>query len=109
MAYHTGRPWFPTWLSLSSLDVQCIGSWSSARDQRRNEVCLALLSASLVASHNDHVLFRFPANEHISGASKIPTVIYYDRKGVVRAVGAEAMREGIFEQAEEEQWIKAEW
>ncbi|KAH9485815.1 Heat shock 70 kDa protein 12B [Psilocybe cubensis] len=52
---------------------------------------------------------RFPAHEHISGASKIPTVIYYDRKGVVRAVGAEAMREGIFETAAEENWIKAEW
>jgi hypothetical protein len=52
---------------------------------------------------------RFPAHEHISGASKIPTIIYYDRKGKVRAVGAEAMREGIYEMAEEEQWVKAEW
>lgn len=52
---------------------------------------------------------RFPANELISGASKIPTVIYYDREGKVRAVGAEALQEGIFEIAEEENWIKAEW
>ena len=52
---------------------------------------------------------RFPANEHITGASKIPTVIYYDLSGKVRAVGAEAMKEGICEIAEDENWVKAEW
>ena len=52
---------------------------------------------------------RFPAHEHVSGASKIPTVIYYDLEGKVRAVGAEAMREGIYEIAEEGNWVKAEW
>ena len=52
---------------------------------------------------------RFPAHEHISGASKIPTVIYYDRNGKVKAVGAEAMKEGISEEAQDEQWVKTEW
>ncbi|KAF4615512.1 hypothetical protein D9613_003352 [Agrocybe pediades] len=52
---------------------------------------------------------RFPANEHISGASKIPTIIYYDAQGKVRAVGAEATCEGILEQAEDGNWTKAEW
>ncbi|KAF8805180.1 hypothetical protein BYT27DRAFT_7192857 [Phlegmacium glaucopus] len=52
---------------------------------------------------------RFPAHEHIGGASKIPTVIYYDQSGKVRAVGAEAMKEGIYEVAEDENWVKAEW
>ena len=52
---------------------------------------------------------RFPAQEQISGASKIPTVIYYDRTGNVRAVGAEAMKESIYVIAEEENWVKAEW
>ncbi|KAF8805178.1 hypothetical protein BYT27DRAFT_7192849 [Phlegmacium glaucopus] len=47
-------------------------------------------------------------SEHIGGASKIPSVIYYDRSGTVRAVGAEAMREGIYEVAEDENWVKAE-
>ncbi|KAF8805124.1 hypothetical protein BYT27DRAFT_7339733 [Phlegmacium glaucopus] len=51
---------------------------------------------------------RFPALEHING-SKIPTLIYYDRNGKVRAVGAEAMKEGIYEVAEDENWVKAEW
>ncbi|PPR01379.1 hypothetical protein CVT24_006217 [Panaeolus cyanescens] len=52
---------------------------------------------------------RFPAQEYVSGTSKIPTLVYYDRTGKVRAVGAEAMREGIYEVAEEEKWVKAEW
>ncbi|TFK26684.1 hypothetical protein FA15DRAFT_667159 [Coprinopsis marcescibilis] len=52
---------------------------------------------------------RFPAHEQISGASKIPTIIYYDKGGNVCAVGAEAMREGIYEQAEDEDWVKSEW
>ena len=52
---------------------------------------------------------RFPAQEQISGASKIPTEIYYDRTGKVRAVGAEATKESIYEVAEEENWVKAEW
>ncbi|KAH6897540.1 hypothetical protein BKA70DRAFT_751100 [Coprinopsis sp. MPI-PUGE-AT-0042] len=52
---------------------------------------------------------RFPAHEQISGASKIPTVIYYDKGGNVCAAGAEAMREGIYEMAIDEQWVKSEW
>jgi hypothetical protein len=54
-------------------------------------------------------LNRFPAQEQINGSSKIPTVLYYSTDGKVRAVGAEAMSEGIYEQAEDEGWIKVEW
>ena len=52
---------------------------------------------------------RFPAHEQISGASKIPTVIYYDKGGNMCAAGAEAMREGIYEMAMDEDWVKTEW
>ncbi|KAF8901895.1 hypothetical protein CPB84DRAFT_1846607 [Gymnopilus junonius] len=52
---------------------------------------------------------RFPAQEHVGGDSKIPTVIYYDKEGNVRAVGAEAMRDGIEDEAEDGEWTKAEW
>ncbi|KDR69801.1 hypothetical protein GALMADRAFT_145198 [Galerina marginata CBS 339.88] len=52
---------------------------------------------------------RYPAQEHVGGDSKIPTIVYYDKQGKVRAVGAEAMREGIEDQAEDEEWTKAEW
>ena len=56
------------------------------------------------------VLFcRFPAQETISGASKIPSIIYYDKVGMVRAVGAEATKDGVYEAALEGGWYKAEW
>ncbi|CAA7260294.1 unnamed protein product [Cyclocybe aegerita] len=52
---------------------------------------------------------RYPAQEQVGADSKIPSVIYYDRQGKVKAVGAEAIREGVEELAEDEGWIKAEW
>lgn len=52
--------------------------------------------------------YRFPYQEQVGGESRVPTIIYYDRSGKVQAVGVEAMREGIREQAEAEQWVKAE-
>jgi hypothetical protein len=36
-------------------------------------------------------------------------VLYYDKDGAVRAVGAETLTEGIYEMAEDEGWIKVEW
>ena len=61
--------------------------------------------------HPDNLLpgSRFPSQERVGGDSKIPTIMYYDQDGKVRAVGAEAMREGLVEIAEDEQWTKAEW
>ncbi|KAF5374600.1 hypothetical protein D9615_008990 [Tricholomella constricta] len=52
---------------------------------------------------------RFPAQEQVGGDSKIPTIIFYDKNGVVRAVGAEALKEGLDDMIEEEGWTKAEW
>lgn len=51
---------------------------------------------------------RYPAQEQITGMSKIPSVLYYDQEGKVRAVGAEALLEGIYERAEDETWTKCE-
>ncbi|KAG6867786.1 hypothetical protein C0993_011116 [Termitomyces sp. T159_Od127] len=53
------------------------------------------------------ISYRYPAQ--VAGDAKIPTVIYYDAQGTVRAVGAEAMREGLHELVEDEGWIKLEW
>ncbi|EFI28249.1 hypothetical protein CC1G_14274 [Coprinopsis cinerea okayama7 len=55
---------------------------------------------------------RFPAAENsetTSEASKIPTVLYYDSRGNVKAVGAETNQDGIFETAMDEGWMKVEW
>ncbi|KAG1846570.1 hypothetical protein DFJ58DRAFT_705635 [Suillus subalutaceus] len=52
---------------------------------------------------------RYPAQEHSGGNSKIPSILYYDSNGTVRAIGAEARQEHIVERAEEEGWTKLEW
>ncbi|KAH7904860.1 hypothetical protein BJ138DRAFT_1106465 [Hygrophoropsis aurantiaca] len=52
---------------------------------------------------------RFPCQENIGGDSKIPSVIYYDQEGAVRAVGEEALQESTIKKAEDEGWTKLEW
>jgi hypothetical protein len=55
------------------------------------------------------VIPRFPAQTHVGGSSKIPSIIYYDQDGAVRAVGEETVQENVIEKAEVEDWIKVEW
>ena len=74
----------------------------------KSVVCLGSINI-LINNLNNFFFKRFPAHELISGASKIPTIIYYDPEGKVRAVGAEATKEGILQAAEDGQWFKAEW
>ncbi|KAF9526170.1 hypothetical protein CPB83DRAFT_837537 [Crepidotus variabilis] len=52
---------------------------------------------------------EFPGQEATSAACKVPTIIYYDQQGNVKAVGAEALQDGIYERALEDNWVKAEW
>ena len=52
---------------------------------------------------------RFPAQDSTNGTSKIPTIVYYDGFGNVRAVGAEATLPGIDIEATLKGWTKAEW
>lgn len=52
---------------------------------------------------------RFPYQEQVGGDCKIPTIIYYDEQGKVCAIGAQAVREGIDDEAEDGKWTKAEW
>lgn len=54
------------------------------------------------------VYARFPGQEHVAGNSKIPTIIYYDRHGKVRAAGAEAEREALVAEAEDKAYVKSE-
>jgi len=62
---------------------------------------------SLPTEMND--LPRFPAQEQVGGDCKIPSLLYYDQYGVVRAAGAEALCEGLAAQKEEEQWLSCPW
>jgi len=50
----------------------------------------------------------FPGQEHVAGSYKIPTIMYYDRYGNVKAAGAEAEGSAIIDLAEDEGWTKAE-
>ena len=45
----------------------------------------------------------------IAGASKVPSIIYYDAKGHVKAIGAEAIDDVVYQAAIEGHWRKAEW
>ena len=53
-------------------------------------------------------LSSFPGQEHVAGSYKIPTLMYYDRDGNVKAAGAEAEGNAIIDLAEDEGWTKAE-
>lgn len=50
---------------------------------------------------------RYPGQ--VAGDAKIPTILYYDELGNVRAAGAEALSDNIQHEAEENDWILAEW
>ncbi|KAI6029300.1 hypothetical protein BKA83DRAFT_4216861 [Pisolithus microcarpus] len=52
---------------------------------------------------------KFPAQEHVAGDNKIPSIIYYDKEDKVRAVGAETQRPDVIEEARREQWVRLEW
>jgi len=53
-------------------------------------------------------LSSFPGQEHVAGSYKIPTIMYYDPHGDVKAAGAEAEGNAIIDLAEDEGWTKAE-
>ena len=44
----------------------------------------------------------------MAGSYKIPTIMYYDSDGNVKAAGAEAEGNAIIDLAEDEGWTKAE-
>lgn len=51
---------------------------------------------------------RFPAQALVRGDAKVPSILYYDRDGDVRAAGAEVLSEGVIESALTSGWTKAE-
>ena len=52
---------------------------------------------------------RYPARAHVGGDCKIPSILYYDINGDVKAAGAEALQENTIQKAEVEEWRKVEW
>ncbi|KAI0734053.1 hypothetical protein C8Q72DRAFT_771544 [Fomitopsis betulina] len=56
-------------------------------------------------------VIRYPGQEAENRArdTKIPSVLFYDEDGEVRAVGAEAVSDGTELEALDNGWIRAEW
>ncbi|KAF7310179.1 hypothetical protein MIND_00391500 [Mycena indigotica] len=52
---------------------------------------------------------RFPLQPTLGGDSKVPTIVYYDKRGQAKAFGAEAMDESIRETAIKQAWEMVSW
>ena len=52
-------------------------------------------------------LYSYPGND--AGSAKVPTVMYYDSSGEMRAAGSKAVLPDTVEEAQEEGWTKVEW
>jgi hypothetical protein len=70
----------------------------------RSRNLLPIVSCTLMLCRD-----RFPAQGNVGGDSKIPSVIFYDKAGNVKAVGAEAMLRGTEQTSFKQGWLKAEW
>jgi len=55
-----------------------------------------------------HTVGSFPGQEHVAGSYKIPSIMYYDPEGTMKAAGAEAEGSAIEDVAEDYGWTKAE-
>jgi molecular chaperone DnaK (HSP70) len=67
---------------------------------------------SITRAQNERSLMlcgSYPAQERVGGDAKIPSVLYYDQQGLMRAAGAEALHESYLERAVDEDWVKTEW
>lgn len=86
-------------------------SWILVWIQRLNRLRGAHKSAYRRPATHLVLLYRFPCQSRSGGDAKIPTIIYYDKHGVVRAAGAQALEfeENLHEMDETEKFYKAEW
>ncbi|KAG8913882.1 hypothetical protein FRC02_005263, partial [Tulasnella sp. 418] len=66
-------------------------------------------SWALLVPHNVpkiHNVSGFECQEHEPSSTKLPTVIFYDRQGNLKAVGNETLDEDIENQARKEDWFR---
>ncbi|KAG9312597.1 hypothetical protein JVU11DRAFT_6994 [Chiua virens] len=56
-----------------------------------------------------HGVSKYPEQESTGGDSRIPSILHYDKEGLLRAVGAETQQKHIIELAASEQWTRLEW
>ena len=86
-------------ISYSILDP---GLVPQVRGVTRYVYCFVLIKHCLLYS-------RYPAQAHVGGDSKIPSILWYDAQGTARAMGAEALQDSIRETADDENWVMTLW
>ena len=59
--------------------------------------------------HDPDRASRFPRQHHADRIEKVPSVIYYDQRGQLRAIGAEILDPETNAEAADEGWIKVAW
>ena len=68
----------------------------------RGEFFISLYRSALIGP-------RFPAQALVNGDARVPSLLYYDGTGNVRAAGAEVLTESVLETALTEKWTMVEW
>ena len=68
-----------------------------------NRQALRFLHLSIFTIH------RYPGHGQVQGDAKIPSLLYYDKNGDVRAAGAEALAQMTTDVPDVEGWTLAEW
>ena len=64
---------------------------------------------AFISDGGSDIVDRFPGQESTGGDSRIPSLIYYDEAGSLRAVGAETQQKDIVELAAGEGWARLAW
>lgn len=71
------------------------------------------MNLNTTRGYHDNDCSSFPGQEKVGGDAKIPSVIYYDSQGDVKAVGGEArnLDDWVLDDSDDEteKWKKCEW
>ena len=138
LVHHTGRRWKYLVLSIFVTTNLSLSAYKSCRSSNRilallNSLLRSTLARTIAVSHTVFLnedkfprffgfrgeLFisfyrsaltgpRFPAQALVNGYAKVPSLLYYDKTGNVRAAGVEVLTESVCEAALTEKWTRAE-
>ena len=81
----------------------------SPRDPEREQVWGVATQNRSPYLRSDRSCSRFPRQHHADRIEKVPSVIYYDQEGHLRAIGAETLDPDTNSEAADEDWIKVAW
>ena len=101
------------WYAIST--ISCLSSDVGAVQSTWPRASSCGTACNQVASYKRHIKrnvmtydpIRYPGQ--VGGDAKIPTILYYDKSGDVRAAGAETSTDKNQAEAAKNGWTKAEW